>query len=591
MAYLPVQTLTDPSNSTGTVTYAITPSISLNSVTCYGNMSNYIIHTNPLPAPDIQTVQPVCEFSTGLVYFTQSVPGHTYSWTISGGTITSANNIPSVTVDWGSSGTGTLTVIESVASTNPVCQSTDSKTLTILPRPAPVITADHSLINGICLLQTGHYQTQAGMSNYIWTVSPGGTIVNQTTNNLSVQWVTPGQKTVSVNYTAANGCSALIPGSINFNANPLPDVTLGGPTPAIACVGQTSAFNVPSDPNSNFTWSLIPAGAGSLSTPQGQATAIYLWSAPAANAVVSVTGLNNFGCSATSQVNFTVNPRPDVTFTSCFDPVTIPSARPFTLRGGVPIGTGGVYSGEGISLNGNVYEFNPASVSGPFPRTIALTYTYTNTYGCPSSDVKSIQIVSAPVFQCENPLMPLKDVRTSPYRTYNTYWRGNRCWMTQDLDYGIPISTQVAQTDNCQPEKFCPPGDPSCTLSGGFYQWDELMRYDVQEGVQGLCPPGWHIPSRDEWQMLIDDPSNSGNSLAGGYLKDVPFSATLSGILYLNNSWEFLSGNTLNATMYWTSTISGSAKAFARGLNIYCPSVSMYSSSRANALQVRCVKD
>ena len=165
MAYLPVQTLTDPSNSTGTVTYAITPSISLNSVTCYGNMSNYIIHTNPLPAPDIQTVQPVCEFSTGLVYFTQSVPGHTYSWTISGGTITSANNIPSVTVDWGSSGTGTLTVIESVASTNPVCQSTDSKTLTILPRPAPVITADHSLINGICLLQTGHYQTQAGMSN------------------------------------------------------------------------------------------------------------------------------------------------------------------------------------------------------------------------------------------------------------------------------------------------------------------------------------------------------------------------------------------------------------------------------------------
>ena len=270
--------------------------------------------------------------------------------------------------------------------------------------------------------------------------------------------------------------------------------------------------------------------------------------------------------------------------------MTIPSARPFILRGGIPLGSGGIYSGEGISLNGGAYEFNPASVSGPFPKTVVMTYTYTNIYGCPSSDTKSIQLVNPPVFQCENPLMPLKDVRTNPYRAYNTYWRGNRCWMIQDFDYGIAVNTQLAQTDNCQPEKFCPLSDPSCTLSGGFYQWDELMQYTVQEGIQGLCPPGWHIPSKDEWQMLINDPSNSGNSLAGGYLRDVPFSAGLNGILYMNNTWEFLHGNNLSGTMFWTSTLNGSTKAWARGMNNFCPSVSVYSSSRANAFQVRCVK-
>jgi hypothetical protein len=237
------------------------------------------------------------------------------------------------------------------------------------------------------------------MSDYIWTISAGGTIISQINQNLSVKWITSGPKSVSVNYTAANGCSALTPGSISFNANPLPDVTLSGPIPALACEGQASSFNTPADPNSNFTWSLLPSNAGSLSTPQGQSTAIYTWTAPAANATVSVAGLNNYGCSATNQVNFTVNPKPAVTFSSCFDPVTIPSARPFILRGGIPLGSGGIYSGEGISLNGGAYEFDPVSVSGPFPKTVVMTYTYTNIYGCPSSNTKSIQLVNPPVFQ------------------------------------------------------------------------------------------------------------------------------------------------------------------------------------------------
>ena len=589
--YLPVQTLTDPSNSAGTVTYAITPSISLNSVTCYGAVTSYIIQTNPLPTPNIQNVQPVCEFTQGMTYSTASVAGHNYSWTVSGGTITSASNLPAITVDWGSSGSGTLTVVESTASTNPVCQATDSKTLSILSRPSPTITVDYSLSNGICLQMTGHYQSQAGMTNYIWTISPGGTILSQSAGNLAVQWITTGAKTVSVNYNLADGCPGLVPGSVSFNVNPLPDVTLSGPLPAVACQGLTSAFSVPSDPNSGFTWSLVPPTAGILTSPQGQPSAVYSWSAPAPAAVVSVTGLNNFGCSALNQVSFTVNPRPNVTFTSCFDPVTIPAAKPFILRGGVPIGTGGIYSGEGVSLNGNAYEFEPSSVSGPFPKTVIITYNYTNTYGCPSADTKSIQVVSSPVFQCGNAMMPLRDVRTTPNRTYSTVWRGNRCWMTQDLDYGTALTTQSPQTDNCQPEKFCPLGDPACVLSGGFYQWDELMQYNTPEGMQGLCPPGWHIPSMAEWQMLIDDPSNSGNGLAGGYLKDVPFSATLYGMLYLNTAWEFLQGNSLSATMYWTSTMNGSATAFARGMNSFCPSVSLYSSSRANAFQVRCIKD
>ena len=590
-AFIPVQSLTDPSNSTGSVTYSITPSITVNSHTCSGNPQNYVISTNPLPIPDIQTVQPVCEQTSGLIYSTANFPGHGYQWSITGGSITSSTNTSSITVNWGVSGSGSLSVTESITSATPVCQITNTKTVSLLPRPVPTITASYNLTNGICLNQTGNYQTQSGMSNYNWTLSAGGNITLQNNQNLSVNWITTGAKNVTVNYNAPNGCNALVPATVSFNVNPLPDVTISGPAPAIACTGSSSSFSVPADPNSSFTWTVFPAGTGSLTSTQGQPAATFLWLAAANNANVNTAGLTIHGCTAGSQVILNVHPTPVVTMDACFDPVTIPTAKPFKLHGGVPYGAPGIFSGEGVTFTAGHYQFDPASVAGPFPKTVPLVYSYTNVYGCGSSDSKSIMIVNEPAFACENQMTPLKDVRTSPNKTYNTYWRGNRCWMIQNLDYGTEVSTTLPQTDNCQPQKFCSASDPGCTLYGGFYQWDELMQYSNLEGSQGLCPPGWHVPGLNEWQMLIDDPANQGNSLAGGFLKDIPFGPQLEGMFYMNNTWKFLQGENLTSTMFWTSTLNTAFKAWARGLNDFSPSVSLYSSSRLNAFPVRCVKD
>jgi uncharacterized protein (TIGR02145 family) len=123
------------------------------------------------------------------------------------------------------------------------------------------------------------------------------------------------------------------------------------------------------------------------------------------------------------------------------------------------------------------------------------------------------------------------------------------------------------------------------------------MQYQVPSAgvlLQGLCPPEWHVPTQAEWQLLIDSQINAGNGTAGGDLKDqvtaFGFKALLLGIYYQNTFWDFTSGN-LTATMFWTSTTSGTTKAVARGLNIYEPSVSKYVSGRSNAFPVRCVKD
>jgi len=52
-------------------------------------------------------------------------------------------------------------------------------------------------------------------------------------------------------------------------------------------------------------------------------------------------------------------------------------------------------------------------------------------------------------------------------------------------------------------EKYCYNSDTNnCTIFGGLYQWDEMMQYNTQQGVQGICPQGWHIPTDEEWKIL-----------------------------------------------------------------------------------------
>ena len=65
------------------------------------------------------------------------------------------------------------------------------------------------------------------------------------------------------------------------------------------------------------------------------------------------------------------------------------------------------------------------------------------------------------------------------------------------------ISTADPMGDNEVIEKYCYDNNPSnCDIYGGLYQWNETMQYTITQGVQGICPPGWHIPTDDEWKIL-----------------------------------------------------------------------------------------
>ena len=114
------------------------------------------------------------------------------------------------------------------------------------------------------------------------------------------------------------------------------------------------------------------------------------------------------------------------------------------------------------------------------------------------------------------------------------------------------------------------------------------MRYDDTPGGQGLCPPGWHVPTEAEWNVLFSNWTNS--AFAASPLKYSGYSgfdAFLAGVRHQNVQWNYQDF----AVFFWSSDAHGQGKAWAHGMNEYDPSVSYYPALRSNAFSVRCLKD
>lgn len=115
--------------------------------------------------------------------------------------------------------------------------SVDYYDLTVHATPVPNINGD----NEACKNETKSYTTDAGMSDYDWTVS-GGTIVGggDGNDNVDVQW-TGAAGTLSVDYTDGNSCSGSS-AVFNVTIHDLPTAAIS-PDPAEVCEGGTLNMN------------------------------------------------------------------------------------------------------------------------------------------------------------------------------------------------------------------------------------------------------------------------------------------------------------------------------------------------------------
>ena len=136
--------------------------------------------------------------------------------------------------------------------------------------------------------------------------------------------------------------------------------------------------------------------------------------------------------------------------------------------------------------------------------------------------------------------------------SYPTLQIGSQCWITKNLNVGTyeAISGNIWDFDKEGIQKWCNGNnEANCTTYGGLYEWwevvcngkcndkltqanamswgltseSQLLPFGVRmvsgstTQVQGICPDGWHLPSRAEWNILIN--RFGGVNIAGTALK------------------------------------------------------------------------
>ncbi len=201
-------------------------------------------------------------------------------------------------------------------------------------------------------------------------------------------------------------------------------------------------------------------------------------------------------------------------------------------------------------------------------------------------------------WQCGDALIDTRDEQV-----YGTVQINGKCWMAENINYGIKINNGSSQLNNNIAEKYCYDDMLShCENYGGLYQWAEAMQYSSGQVIVGLCPGGWHVPSQSEWTDFID--FLGGPSVAGGKMKETGYihwkypnlgATNLSGFNALpagaknpNGPFDAIDQN----VYFWSSNTGGmSNMAFNIQVSHLNAGVSEWDSSKLLGLSLRCIKN
>jgi gliding motility-associated-like protein len=340
---------------------------------CSASSLNFIVTVNPLPVPVIAGDNDVCPGTAGEVYSTPLVPGNTYYWTFTGGTVPGSYIENSISVDWDATGPGTLKVTEyntttgcSITTPDFVVQIRDlSVPVIIAPSPVTVFTdAGVCTASGVALGNpvTSDNCTIASVINDAPAVFPLGTT------------------TVTWTITDGVGNSATATQAVTVNLLPAP-VLFSSDSDNTFCTGTSVTFNATGAGWTNFDFRVngISVQNGLLKT--------YTTASLTNGQIVDVKVTNTGGCSATSAgITNIVNALPVVTFPGVLPSQCVGSAI-YPLSGGNP--AGGTYSGPGV-IGSN---FN-AGIAGL--GTHIITYSYTNVNGCTNTATNTIIVKALP---------------------------------------------------------------------------------------------------------------------------------------------------------------------------------------------------
>ncbi|MCL2101649.1 MAG: hypothetical protein FWH22_08050, partial [Fibromonadales bacterium] len=172
---------------------------------------------------------------------------------------------------------------------------------------------------------------------------------------------------------------------------------------------------------------------------------------------------------------------------------------------------------------------------------------------------------------------------------------GGKAWMAENLNYEASGSVCYNSNQNY------------CSTYGRMYNWSTAMNGSassnaVPSGVQGVCPPGWHLPSEEEWDAMIAAAVGTGTRGGGTILKanstlwstntgedDHGFSALPGG-----GGASGSDGGFYNVGYYgrwWSATQFNASYAYRRSMDHDVSYVSRSNVVKSSLYPVRCIRD
>ena len=189
-------------------------------------------------------------------------------------------------------------------------------------------------------------------------------------------------------------------------------------------------------------------------------------------------------------------------------------------------------------------------------------------------------------------------------QTYKTIKIGNQLWMAQNLNYADSNKTTSLKGSSwCYGDK-----DENCKVAGCLYTWAAAMdsvglfnKYGESCGygvtcwpiypVQGICPDGWRLPSKRDWEIL--------DSIADGKLRSqtgwekingsdsIGFSALPVGIR--DKDGFYYAGED---TYFWSSSVfNSSGNPYIMNLNDFYESASLTDGKKYEGRSIRCLEN
>lgn len=187
--------------------------------------------------------------------------------------------------------------------------------------------------------------------------------------------------------------------------------------------------------------------------------------------------------------------------------------------------------------------------------------------------------------------------------TYNTIRIGTQCWMAENLKtsklsngYSINNIEDEPTWSTAQNEAWCYYMNNSLNniTYGKLYNWFAV------NSTNNLCPIGWHVPTKTEWQTLIAN--CGGSTVAGSKLKEAgtahwsspnPGADNSSGFTALpagyraSSAFRYIGYN----AHWWTSTEYDADNAWYFGMNNVNSDASGDHVDKNDGFSVRCIKD